>query len=257
MAIKIPVDFKGVEARSGGVRVPEGDYLAKVVKVEKKAAQSGNPMLVVTFEGLNGELQGKRIMDRHVLIQNSLWTLRNMLEAMGFKVKPAKMNLTDSMLMGKKVGLTIVDGEEYQGRIRSEVADYVPTSVVGNKTTADEAEDLLDNEEDEDELEDEEEVDEEEVEEFEEEEDDFDFDDEDEEDDKEEPELSFGLDEIFEAKGPQLKEYLKEAMEAGWEFELGDKPKVAEVREALQTLFEDEEDDEEEDLEGFDLDDLD
>ena len=271
MAIKIPVDFTGVEAKQS-VRVAEGDYVAKVVKIDKKPAKSsGNPMLVVTFEGLTGELTGKRIRDNHVLVKDSLWTLRNMLEAMGFKVKPSKMNLTDSMLMGKKVGLTVVDGDEYNKRIRSEIADYIPVSAVDNKVSGSD----VDESEDEDPLEgfEEDEPDEDEEEEFEEdeeeeddedsfeieddEEEEFEVEEEDEEEYEEEVELSFSAEEVSSGKGAELKEYLKEAMEAGWEFDLDDKPKVAEVREALMGLFEEDEEDEDDDMEGFDLDDMD
>lgn len=258
MAIKIPVDFTDVEQRAS-VRVAPGDYIGKVVKVEKKnSSEKGTPGLYVTFEGLSGEFKGKRLQDRHWLTKDSLWTLRNMLEAMGYKVKPSKMTITDAMILGKKVGLTLIDGEEYKGRVRSEVGDYIPVSAVGNKVSGDDVDE--EDEEDEDdplsEFEDEPEEDEEEGED-EEEEDDEDEDEEgdnEDEDEDEDEELSFTLEDISEAKAPELKAYLVEAMEAGWEFELGDKPKAAEVREVLKSLFEDEEDDE--DMEGFELDDM-
>lgn len=271
MAIKIPLDFTGVEARTT-VRVPEGDYLAKVVEVKKVTSKSSNnPMLVVTFEGLSGELTGRNIRDNHVLVKDSLWTLRNMLEAMGYKVKPSKMNFTDSMVMGKKVGLTLVDGDEYKGRIKSEVADYIPISAVGNKVSGSDVEDLDEPEEDEDDdplsafEDDEPEEDEEETEEEdgddEDDDDEAEFgfeDDEDAEDDGEDEseELSFSLEDVSSAKGADLKGYLKEAIDAGWEFDLDEKPKVAEVREALATLFEEEDEEDDDDMEGFSLDDM-
>lgn len=283
MSIKIPLDFTGVEGRTT-VRVSEGDYAAKIVEVKKTVSKSsGNPMLVITFEGLTGELKGRRIKDNHVLMQDNLWTLRNMLENIGYKVKPSKMTFTDAMVMNKKVGLTLVDGDEYKGRIKSEVADYIPVSAVGNKVSPDEVEEDdplagLDDMDDEEGWEEEEETeasgdgddggdttdtdlafegDDEDDEEDDKEEDDESFDfaeDEEEEDDEEEVELSFSLEDVSSGKSADLKGYLSEAIEAGWEFDLTDKPKVAEVREVLTSLFEDEEDDE--DMEGFSLDDM-
>lgn len=264
MPINIPLDFTGVEAR-GRIRVPEGDYLAKVVKLEQKpAAKKQTPGLHVTFELLTGEGKGKRITDSHWLTKSSLWTLRNMLEAMGFQVPSGPMQLKEKMLKGRKVGLTIVDGEEYKGRINSEIADYIPAEVVGNLTSSKEAE-LPDDTDDGDELS---AFEEDEPDETEDEDEGFGFEDDEEDDEPEEEEaeaedeeededLSFDEDDIKEAKGPQLIEYVKEAQEAGWDLGLGSKPKVAEVREALLALFEDEDEDEDDDdLEGFSLEDV-
>ena len=266
MPISIPVDFTGVETRSS-VKVPEGDYTAKLVKMEKTNAKSGdkNPMLVVDFEFTSGGkgVVGQRIRDRHILIKDSLWTLRNMLEAMGLKVPNGKMNIKEGQLIGRAVGLTVIDGDEYKGKIRSEVGDYIPTDAVGNMATdtpvdaEDEDEDdegfgFDEDEEDEDtDTEDgDEEIEDEEEEDDEEEDDDFSFD---EDEDEEEVELTFSQEDVTNGKGPDLKGYLKEAMEAGFEFELPEKPKVAEVREALLSIFEGEDDEE---MEGFDLDDV-
>ena len=260
MPISIPVDFTGVETRSS-VKVPEGDYTAKLVKMEKTNAKSGdkNPMLVVDFEFTSGGkgVVGQRIRDRHILIKDSLWTLRNMLEAMGLKVPNGKMNLKEGQVVGRSVGLTVVDGDEYKGRIRSEVADYIPVDAVGNIVQ----EDSSDDEEvwdDEDEPEDTP-VEEEEDDEEEEEADSFDFDNEEDEEEEDEPEdeeeeveLSFSQEDVSNAKGAELKTYLKEAMEAGFEFELSAQPKVAEVRDSLLALFPEDDDE----MEGFSLDDV-
>lgn len=275
MGIKIPVDFSDVPER-GSVRVPEGDYVLKVKGAKKEPAKSsGNPMLVLRFEFVSGpsDVQGKGITDRHILVKDSLWTLRNMLEAMGYKVPAKSMKLdVDSMLIGKTVGATVIDGEEYKGRIKSEVADYLPVSAVGNKVSGEDADSLMEDESDDDGLgafmdedeswdsdDEDESVDDSDESEDEDESDDegFAFDDEDESDEEEEEVvLSFGPDDIDDAKGADLKAYVKEAQEAGFDLSLGKKPKVAEVREALASLFVDEDDEEFEDMEEFSLDDV-
>lgn len=264
MAIKIPLDFTGVES-SNRVKVTPGDYLAKVIKVEQtKSSNKGTPELRVTFEGKSGELSGRRFTDSHYLTQKSLWTLRNMLEAIGYKVKPSKMTFSDSMVKGKIVGVTLVD-DEYEGRVRSIVADYIPSKAVTNRVAVEESSELMEEEdesadeddlfeEDEDDLEGDEVEEDEEDEEVEEDTEEV----EEEETSDETPPLTFTPEEVSEAKGADLVEYLKEAMAEGWEFDLPKKPKVAQVREALLALFVDEEDGEdEEDLESWDLDDLD
>lgn len=277
MPINIPVDFTGVEARAS-VKVPEGDYAAKVVKLEQKnSSQKKTPGLYVTFEGLSGALKGKRIQDRHWLTKDSLWTLRNMLEAMGFQVPAGQMNLKEQMLKGKKVGLTIIDGEEYKSKVRSEIGDYLPFDMVGQVATGnedvfggededDEEDDGLgglgtDEEEDEDETEIEEgdeetEVEEEEAEEEAEEEDDnfsFGEDDEEEEAEDEETPLSFSRTDVETAKGKELLPYVKEAQDAGWDLGLGKGAKVADVKAALLAVLPEED---EEEMEDFSLEDV-
>lgn len=263
MGIKIPVDFSKVPER-GSVRVPEGDYVAKLVKAEKtNAKSSGNPMLVIRLELQSGpkDARGKALTDRHILVEDSLWTLRNMLEAMGYKVKPAAMKIdVDKMLIGKKVGITVVDGDEYNGRIRSEVGDYIPVSAVGKVVKADDA-DLFDDDEDEEEfdLDDEEDVEDDEESE--------DSDDEESEDDESEDEEEFEIEddeesedeaewpsasEIQEMKADELKAL---ASEIGVEnLDLPKKPKKADLIEALVEYVGEDEDDE--DMEEFDLDDI-
>lgn len=269
--MKVDLDFTNVKS-SGKIRVPEGDYLAKIKKVEKtKSKSGGNPMLVVEFMLLSGDngTQGKTIRDNHVLTENSLWTLRNMLEAVGYKVPAGPMKFTDKMVLGKKVGLTLIDGEEYKGRISSEVGDYISPSVLGNKVSSDEAEYPGDRDAgDDDDFAFDAEVDEDEIVSDEEEDTDDDSDDddafafddedeEDEEDEEEEDELTFDADDVEVAKAADLKGYYSEAVEAGWEFDLPSKPKAAQVREALLSLFADtEEEDDDDEMEDFDLDDI-
>lgn len=267
MGVTIPVDFTGVEQR-GSTRVPEGDYVAKIRKVEKvNAKSSGNPMLVCRFELVSGpsDVQGKQLVDRHVLTKDSLWTLRNMLEAIGYKVPASQMKLdVDKMLIGKTLGVTVVDGDEYKGKIRSEIADYLPASAVGNVTSGEDA----DIEEDEDDLgvflsedDEDEEVDEtqdeEPEEDDEEDEEGFAFpDDEGEEDEEDEEELSFGPDDLGDATAKELQDYAKEAMAAGWELDLPKKPKKDDVLSALSAIFDEEDEDDEDEMEEFSLDDL-
>lgn len=269
--MKVDLDFTNVKS-SGKIRVPEGDYLVKVKNVTKKKANTGNPMLVVDFMFLTGGegIEGKTITDNHVLTENALWTLRNMLEAIGYSVPTRKMKFDDKMVLGKKVGLTVIDGEEYKGRISSEIADYVSPKIIGNLTSTTEAseddeEGFLSDDEDSDDSDDVEEVEEDESEdESDDDSDDGDFafedsdDESDDADEEEEVALSFDEEDVEEAKAAELKKFYAEATEAGFEFDLPAKPKAKEVREALLTLFveEDEEEDDEEFEEDFDLDDV-
>jgi len=149
----IPVDFKGVESGGGRVRVPEGDYRAKVVSIKQGTSKSSsNPMLTWEFVGTAGKLKGKKLKDYTTLTAESLWKLKGLLEALGFSVPSKRIDLAPMLkrAIGKELGLTLVD-EEYENKMSSKIADYL---------TLDDLEDSDD--EDDDESEDDEDIDDEE-----------------------------------------------------------------------------------------------
>lgn len=157
----IKVDFSKA-GQGGRPRLPEGEYIVKITKVEYKKASTDNPMLVWTFEITEGKYAGKKIMTNTMLMEKSLWVLRNLIEATGTKVPEKVVNLPIQKFVGKELGITLIDGEPYgdRNRISSEVADFLAADVVRSGGVDDDEEDY---DEDEDE-EDEDEVDEDEEE---------------------------------------------------------------------------------------------
>lgn len=126
---KTIVDFTGVDS-GGRTRVPEDDYLVKVVSVKHDTSKSsGNPMLVWEFEIVDGKFAGKKLRDRTVLQENSLWKLKQLLEAMGVEVPSKRVALQLQNYIGRTLGVTTVD-DEYEGRVSSKVADYVSLDVL-------------------------------------------------------------------------------------------------------------------------------
>lgn len=149
-------DFKNVESGGGRVRVPEGDYRAKVLKyVVGESKSSGNPMITWTFEGIEGKLKGKKLKDYTTLTADSLWKLKGLLEALGFSIPAKKVDLDKYLkrTIGKELGLTIVD-EEYENKMSSKIADYMTSDALGDSDEDDESDD--DEEDDESDDEDEE-----------------------------------------------------------------------------------------------------
>lgn len=142
------VDFSGVDSTGGRVRIPEGDYRVRVKSVKHDTSKAGNAMLVWEFEVSEGKHAGKVLRDRTVLQANSLWKLKQLLEAMGVEVPSKRVALRLEKYLKKELGVTTVD-DEYEGKISSKVGDYISTDVLDESS-----------EEDEDEVEDEEEEDE-------------------------------------------------------------------------------------------------
>lgn len=163
----VKVDFRDSGDSGGRTRVPEDDYLLKCEKIElTESKSSGNPMLVWTWVISEGKFKGKKLVDRTVLDKKSIWKLRQILEAGGHEVPEKVVSLRYDKYVGMEVGATVVDGEPYNNRIKSEIADYVSTDVLeGSDEDEEELDDEEEDDEDEEEEEDEDEEDEEEEEE--------------------------------------------------------------------------------------------
>jgi len=126
---KTVVDFSGVNTGNGRVRIPQGDYKARVKSVKHETSKNGNPMLVWEFEITDGEFRKKVLRDRTVLMDNPLWKLKQLLEAMGLQVPSKKVALDLAKYPGMGIGITVTD-DEYDGKVNSKVSDYVNLAVL-------------------------------------------------------------------------------------------------------------------------------
>jgi hypothetical protein len=151
----VVADFGHKDAKGGGgrnPRLPEGDYLAKIVSAEKKEAKnSGNTYIRFGFKILEGKYKGKELSGNATLTPKALFWLRNMLEAMGQEVPEKASKIRYKKYIGQKVGITLED-DEYEGKIKSEVSDFLDPDMVGLDEDDDEEEDddLDEDEDDED-----------------------------------------------------------------------------------------------------------
>jgi hypothetical protein len=185
----IAVNLTGVEARKRRtVHIPEGNYRAKVVEVKRFTSKSENPGITWTFELVEGKFSGTRFWERTMLVDQSLWTFRGVLQALSppVKIRDATMEFKLSALVGRTCALEIVDGE-YEGKVRSEVNDVFSEELLESDESEDEEEAEEHEEAEEDDWE-EEEVDEEDEEEEDEEEEDEEEEEEDEDWEEEEDE---------------------------------------------------------------------
>jgi hypothetical protein len=132
----VSIDFEGVESGGGGFKIPEGDYLMKVLKVEDTESDSGNSMFKWTFEGQEKKAKGKKFYLYTVYDPpDSLWKLKSLLEALGTEVPDGALDLDlDEMIDLEIIGQ--VGDEEYQNKITSKLQDF--SSVDGEAGEADE-----------------------------------------------------------------------------------------------------------------------
>lgn len=120
---KISVDFSGVES-GGGRKIPDGEYLLKVVEVEVKEAQSGGQYLAFKYKVANGPFAGATVWDNTSLKPQALWRLRTLLECFGMNPGDGKMDLDLPKMVGKTVFVEIAN-ETYQGKEKPRVANLI------------------------------------------------------------------------------------------------------------------------------------
>lgn len=197
------------------------------------------------------ELTGQRFWHNTVLVDTSLWNYRRALDALGVKVRDETMKIKLSKLVGREVGLEIIDGE-YGGTIRSEINDVFSA----DELSTDEDEEYEDEEEEEyegdeeDEEDDEDEVDLDDDEEYEDEDEEYEEDDEDEDEEEEEDEEI----DLNSMKLPELKKVAEEYSISIKPPRGKDRISAKMLRERIEASWAEEEDDDGEiDLDDEDL----
>jgi hypothetical protein len=142
----VVADFGHKDAKGSGgrIRIPEGDYVAKIVKAEKTTAkESGNTMIVWTLKILEGKYKGKEIRTRTVMTPKALFFLRSLLEALGKEVPEKASKIRYQQYVGERIGITVEDNE-YNNKISSEVSDFLDPDMVGADEDDEDEDDDLD-----------------------------------------------------------------------------------------------------------------
>lgn len=138
----IKVDFTGVETGGGRPRIPAGDYGFRIKAVKTGKSDNG-PYLNFHMLAIQGDKRGLKKVIQHTcsLLKQSLWNLRQVLEACGKQVPSSIVNIPLDKLVGLELAGTVMDDEPYQGRIKSIITAFFPLSDLGNTSdTGDELE---------------------------------------------------------------------------------------------------------------------
>lgn len=149
------MDFSKVKDGGGfrKKRMPEGDYVAKITKVEDAKSKAGNEQWVFSIQ----------LKDHPSCVYpyycghdpDQLWKSRNLAIAAGLNVPKKRVNFDPNKLVNKLVGVTLED-DEYDGREQSTIAGFLPVSEVADADEdADEDDEEVEEEVDEDEEEEE------------------------------------------------------------------------------------------------------
>lgn len=150
-ATRKDIDFSNV--KDGGnfnkARIPAGDYLAVITKVEDAESKS-DQVFQYLFSIKIVSRPGTVLPYYCKLQENQLWKLRNILIAAGKTVPKRKAKVDPNTIVGKQIGVTVGD-TEYDGKDQSEIEGVFPAAELGDITSPDSDDDEGEEPEDEDE----------------------------------------------------------------------------------------------------------
>jgi hypothetical protein len=128
-------------------RMPEGDYPARVTKVEdQKSSADEGFMWLFTIQVDKGGTYPYYCK----LVENQLWKVRNLCIAAGINVPKKKLKLDPERLVGKRIAVTLED-DEYEGKKQSNIAATFPLSELDDFAGDDDEDAVGDDADDEDE----------------------------------------------------------------------------------------------------------
>lgn len=105
--------------------VAPGTYHAEVSDFEETTSKAGNAMFVVYLEITSGPHAGRQIIDRLPQTEKAMFRSAAFLQALGVKIAKKRISLNPKSLIGRPVDILVEDGEPYNGRVTSEVREYL------------------------------------------------------------------------------------------------------------------------------------
>lgn len=105
--------------------VPAGTYHAEVSDFEETVSKADNVMFVVYLRITEGPYAGQQIIDRLPQTERAMFRSAAFLQALGVKIAKKKIALNPKSLVYRPVDIVVEDGEPYNGRVKSEVREYL------------------------------------------------------------------------------------------------------------------------------------
>ena len=121
---KLSLDMSNTDSRSP---IPVGEYLCHVFNVEIKKTRAGGDIVVLTLRVADGEHKGRQLWHNLPIMAQTMWKVREALEAAGYEVPKSVMEVDFDDMLGRKVvaivgmGIDARDGSE-----RSELKSLKP-----------------------------------------------------------------------------------------------------------------------------------
>lgn len=139
---KRTLDFSNVKEQGDFAprHVEEGDYTATVTKFSETTKKDDSNKTMWVFTIVLDDKPSGRYPYYCTLNEEALWKIRNLLVAGGFKVPKKRISVDPEKVVGKKIGVHMVD-DEYNGQMKSVVDAVFPTSDAEENTVSDDSDD--------------------------------------------------------------------------------------------------------------------
>lgn len=118
---------------------PEGNYPVRVEKAELTTSSNDNEMISWEFEIAAGKYEGSKLFYNTNTGKDSLWKLREVLEALGQDVPDGNLDLDLEELVGCECGV-VVYHEVYDSKNRAKIADFLAADEVDAEESEDDEE---------------------------------------------------------------------------------------------------------------------
>jgi hypothetical protein len=138
-------DFTNVKDRSkyNKSRIKEGDYLAVIAFAEDSEVKNGQNKGAFQYEiGIRLKKRSQSVFPYFCSLDpKMLWKLRNLLVAAGVSVPKAKQKIDLNRIVGREIGVTIEDADDYKDREQSELTAVFPASELDDPVMDDDDDD--------------------------------------------------------------------------------------------------------------------
>jgi hypothetical protein len=105
------VNFKDVDETQQFTVIPEGDYVAEIVKVEETKSKKDDDMWKVQFKIIEGEYKGTTIFNYLVFNEGGYGNIKKLYKEIGGFDLAKTHNCVPSDIEGEKVVITVQIGE--------------------------------------------------------------------------------------------------------------------------------------------------
>lgn len=132
----LKVDFTGIEGRKS--LIPDDEYLVAVEEVKLDTSESGNKNLSWKFSVIHDDdkLDGTKLYYNTSLLPQSLWNLRNLLEALEVDVPDGPLEIDFAEMTGLEM-MAVVEADTYEGKKRSRITDFYPADMTDAEASED------------------------------------------------------------------------------------------------------------------------
>lgn len=110
---------------TNSARVEPGEYLVVVDDAELTKSKAGNQMVVTYLRIIGTEFDGQTLVDRMTLTEKAMFRIVGFMQAIGMKTPRQRLKLSTARFVGKRLVVTVDDGDPFGGQVRSEVRGYM------------------------------------------------------------------------------------------------------------------------------------